>query len=211
MPAHLVVVCGVVDVLNRHHPHAKQQPQRRGDQVDHRDKAQDQQTNGARQKVAQLAHLAAEGAWHHGSQFGQAEGRKIILPAHHHFDLLRKKTVKRRGNDIGQQGEGEKHHQQYQHDKQWPQHVFKKAQPTRQAGHKGLDPATELLHGEHNQCSKQDQVDRQRQQHKQPQAGAKDQFQAFAEVLRAGQHGGVHGRSLQEVEVAPTLPALCGR
>ncbi|MNR41769.1 hypothetical protein D3C85_1602010 [compost metagenome] len=46
--------------------------------------------------------------------------------------------------------------------------------------------------GQIDQSDEQHQVDRQRQQDEQAQAGAEDQPEAFAQVLRAGQNGGGH-------------------
>ena len=46
--------------------------------------------------------------------------------------------------------------------------------------------------GQIDQSDEQHQVDRQRQQYEQAQAWAEDQFEAFAQVLRAGQNGGGH-------------------
>ena len=196
MPAHFVVVGGVVDVLDGHHPDAEQQPQWRGNDVDHGDPRQDEQADGAGQEVAQLAHFAAQGAGDHFDQFGPAESREVVSAAQHHFDLFREEAVEGRGDDVGDHGEGEEHHQHDQHHEQRPEDVIKEAQPAGQAPHERVHPEAEFVAGEIDECAEQHQVDAQRQQDEQAQAGAQDQFQALAQVLRAGQ-GGCGHRGLQ--------------
>ncbi|MNJ01970.1 hypothetical protein D3C73_1617670 [compost metagenome] len=58
-----------------------------------------------------------------------------------------------------------------------------------------------------DQADEQQQVDCQRQQHEQAQARAQDQFQSFAQVLRAREDRGLH-RGLRVKANALTLPSL---
>src|SRR5690606_15920834 len=55
-----VVIKGIIDVLQRHHPAAKPEPQKGRSQVNTRNKTQHQQQQIAWQQIAQLGHFPAQ-------------------------------------------------------------------------------------------------------------------------------------------------------